>query len=519
MQRAQTSGIEDIVRGVRQQLNPPGAPFGLYVIPDWISEEEEAEIVAFLCSQPWSDHMSKARPTQHYGYRYTISGYSASTEKVPKDWGVLRRYADRIEHEYPGIKIAQCLANLYFRKTAIGAHRDKETPIVFGLSLAGDINMVWTNLKNSSLKYEAFIPRRSIYMMCDDAAYEWMHEVPSRTTVRYPDSQGNLSIVQTKPEWYTRVSITYRHFTQPLFGNDRLPPTLSSSVPQPISHPEPELPQLEACYLKGVIPLHREMEVQLANTIPWTTIKSRFGTNLSRLICGDAERIHQVAVYGKWVELFCERVLGVRVRVYSCFANLYQSGASALPAHRDDYDCWVFGLSFGETRTFDFIGPAVKPTSKTAANPNDIVSIEMESGDVLLFSPGVNKTYRHRILAQPSRKGRRVNLTFFIDPIPGEDPRKFLNPLPIRQETIPTYQMAEEQYRSAPWISSTPLATNGEHMIVISSTPPVQIPGLQMNSLEIYEEENGQLSTTINGVSLTFDTIEELVFNAFGHRI
>jgi len=499
MSRTQTSGIEDIVRGVRQQLNPAGAPFGLYVIPDWISEQEEAEIVGFLCSQSWSDHISKARPTQHYGYRYTVSGYSASTEKLPKDWGILRRYADRIEHEYPGIKIAQCLANLYFKKTAIGAHRDKETPIVFGLSLSGDVNMVWTNLKDQTLKYEAFIPRRSIYMMCDAAAYEWMHEVPSRTTVKYPDQNGNLTIVQKKPDWYARVSITYRHFSQPLFGDDRLP--MSNPAP---SQSNPPAPPLEVCYLKGVIPSHRELEPRLASEIPWVTVKSRFGTNLSRLVYGSAEKIEIVAIYGKWGELFCERVLGVKVRIYNCFANLYPSGSSALPAHRDDYDCWVFGLSFGETRTFDFIGPAVKPTSKTAANPNDIISVEMESGDVLLFSPLVNKTHRHRILAQPNRAGRRVNLTFFIDPLEGEDARKFLNPTPIRQENIPTYQLAAQEYKLNPWQRA------GQPNGMSSMT------GMNLTELEIFEEENGQLSTTIGGAVLVFNSLEELLLNLTG---
>lgn len=227
--QSEDSGIGELLEGVIQYPNPPGAPKGLYVIPNWVSEADEQEIVSFLTANQWSDHISSKRPTQHFGYRYTIQGYQASTEKAATDWGVLRRFADRIEREFPGIKIAQCLANLYFKDTTIGAHRDRETPVVFGLSLVGDTNMIWSSIRDRTVKYEACIPRLSLYIMCDDASSDWMHEVPSRTTVKYPDrdpqSPNYEKLVTTvkKPDWYTRVSITYRHFHQPLAGQDRLP--------------------------------------------------------------------------------------------------------------------------------------------------------------------------------------------------------------------------------------------------------------------------------------------------------
>lgn len=230
--RQQTSGIEEIVAKFKQSPNPQGAPFGLYVMPDWITEDEEKATIDFLCQtgegKGWSTHISTKRPTQHFGYRYTITGYSATEGKLATDWGILRTHSDKIEREFPGIKIAQCLANLYFKDSTIGAHRDRETPVVFGISLAGDINMVWTNMSDRSIKYEACIPRRSLYIMCDDAAYGWMHEVPGRKTVKYPDQNGNLTVSVPKPDWYTRVSLTYRHFTQGMTGEDRLDQTSES---------------------------------------------------------------------------------------------------------------------------------------------------------------------------------------------------------------------------------------------------------------------------------------------------
>ena len=211
--RAETSGIGELLANVEMQRNPKGAPFGLYVIPNWITEEEEKSIVEFLSVGEWSDEISTNRPTKHFGYIYSLYG-GYSTTKEAGDWGILRKFADKIEEQFPGIKIAQCLANLYYKKSTIGAHRDKETPIVFGLSVVGDINMVWTDMNNPKIKYEASIPARSLYIMADDAAFHWKHEVPSRTTVKYPDNDGNLTIVKTKSDNYIRVSVTFRHFIE-----------------------------------------------------------------------------------------------------------------------------------------------------------------------------------------------------------------------------------------------------------------------------------------------------------------
>lgn len=218
-----TPDIMRLMAGRPLVPNPPGAPRGLYVIQEWITLAEEQSIVDFLCANKWSDHMSSKRPTQHFGYRYTLNGYAASQEKLPTDWGVLRKHADRLEADFPGIKIAQCLANAYYKDTGIGAHQDREQPIVFGVSVAGDINMRWTNIQNPAQKYEALIPARSLYIMCEDAAYGWDHGIPVLATVRYPDpANGNqLMKVLKKPDWYVRASITYRHFDKPI-GNDRL---------------------------------------------------------------------------------------------------------------------------------------------------------------------------------------------------------------------------------------------------------------------------------------------------------
>lgn len=471
--------ISRFIAGRPLAPNPPGAPRGLYVIPEWITVEEEQGIVNFLSANQWSNELSGKRPTQHYGYRYTLNGYAASQEKLPTDWGVLRKHADRLETEFPGVKIAQCLANAYYKDTGIGAHRDRETPLVFGVSVAGDINMRWSNIQNPALKYEALIPARSLYIMSEDAAYTWEHGIPVLATVRYPDPQnGNqLTKIVKKPDWYVRASITYRHFDHPI-GNDRLQVV---PIQQPIIV-ESKSNLLPYLHLKQVIPRHAESEGLLFAEIPWMTMKSRFGSNLSRQVCGSADKLSRTAgIYACWVQLYCDRVFNVKVEVLDGFANLYPTGKSALPAHRDQYDCWIFGLSFGETRTFDFV----------TNNPKDTISIEMHSGDVVMFAPHMNDTHKHRILAEPKRLGRRINVTYFIRPLPNQNPAGLLKP---NGSAPPSFEEAQAVYQQQ-----------------IRVQPNAQITNVQR--IEVFEEENGSITANVNGMQVNFNTLEELMLN------
>lgn len=424
------SGIREIIsqRQPKQQINPTGAPNGLYVLTDWLTPSEEQEIVNFCCTQPWSDEISGARLTQHYGYRYTVNGSWKTEGKVPTDWGVLRRFADRVEGEFPGVKIAQCLANVYKKDTGIAAHRDKETPIVFGISLVGDTNMVWTSMQPNPVtgkedKYEALIPQRSLYIMCDDAAFNWKHSVPVRKRVNYPDASGNLKSHVDKPDWYIRLSITFRHFTQGVGGVDRLMPSLSV-----VDHPK-----LECVHLKEIIPYHREAYNNLMNEHPWSAWKSRFGKDLSRKVCGESISHSQTSeMFARWVILFCERVLAIPIEVVGSFANYYASGTATLPAHRDDYDCWVFSLSFGATRTFEFTDAAETP----------VLSLSLATGDVMIFSPEINKTHKHRIPKEAASIGPRINITYFINPVgmpKDEATRRFLNVPDLSKVTMPAW--------------------------------------------------------------------------------
>ena len=184
---------------------------------------------------------------------------------------------------------------------------------------------------------------------------------------------------------------------------------------------------IEARLLKNVIPDHGKNEELLVNEHKWRDFRT-----LGRLVCHHSHQKSKTsAIYAKWVELFCDKVFGVKVRVETGFANLYTDGNVNLPIHRDQYKKWIFGLSFGGTRTIDFI---------PAKEDMDTLSYSLESGDVLIFSHDINNRYQHRMLPDPKSTKRRVNITYFIDILEG-DCNNLLNSI-INTDNIPTFNDA-----------------------------------------------------------------------------
>lgn len=155
-----------------------------------------------------------------------------------------------------------------------------------------------------------------------------------------------------------------------------------------------------ASHLKGVVPTEIDTLDALIAEHKWREFRT-----LERLVCHNSHLVSKTyAMYAKWVERLCQS-MGVNARVVGAFSNLYKSGNVPLPLHRDAYDKWIVGLSFGETRTLEFV----------AANNSVVASFELGHGDVLMFPPRMNDHFQHRMLAEPQRTGARVNLTFFLD--------------------------------------------------------------------------------------------------------
>ncbi len=91
----------------------------------------------------------------------------------------------------------------------------------------------------------------------------------------------------------------------------------------------------------------------------------------------------------------------------SCLANLYADGRDAMGWHADNErslgkDPMIASISLGATRKFSF----------RHNDTGETVSIELESGSLLVMGPGVQLHWKHALPASAKAKQPRINLTF-----------------------------------------------------------------------------------------------------------
>lgn len=89
----------------------------------------------------------------------------------------------------------------------------------------------------------------------------------------------------------------------------------------------------------------------------------------------------------------------------SVLLNLYRSGTDSMGWHSDDeYDMGsvIASVSLGSTRTFQF---------RRKIPPEDIVSMRLTSGSLLVMSGHCQRLWTHRI-PKEAATGERINLTF-----------------------------------------------------------------------------------------------------------
>lgn len=145
---------------------------------DFISIEEERELLAAIDAQPWNNDLK--RRTQHYGWRYDYSKRSGSSEYLGPLPLFLEQYAVRVG-KVCGRQFEQCIVNEYLPGQGISAHTDLVAAYgdhVCSLSLGSSCIM---NLHDPEKKmHELDLPRRSLLVMHGDARYKWKHSIAAR---------------------------------------------------------------------------------------------------------------------------------------------------------------------------------------------------------------------------------------------------------------------------------------------------------------------------------------------------
>ena len=197
---------------------------GLIVVKDWISESEEAEILALLNESEWEKKIS--RRVQHYGARFSYITRKVATGKLSPDtaeakqkeakeeeedaaledavlpqW--LQQQADRIAKEVGTHSFDQCTVNEYTPGKGIASHIDTHSAFedaIASVSLGSGAVMDFSDHR-SDRTVSVWMPRRCLLVMTGESRLAWAHRIKFRAT----------DVVDGKRyKRGTRISLTFR---------------------------------------------------------------------------------------------------------------------------------------------------------------------------------------------------------------------------------------------------------------------------------------------------------------------
>lgn len=174
-------------------------PSGLLVLPDFISEEDEALYVGHLEGSEWSTALQ--RRTQHFGYRYNYSSRGSVTKTVPMP-GWMDHIAKRIHDAglSPDLPNA-VLVNEYEPGQGIAPHVDATLfgPTIVSISLLDTWPMEFSTVQGEKLSVP--MERRAAIVLAGEARTKWRHGIATRLT----DEIAGVKKLRSR-----RVSLTFR---------------------------------------------------------------------------------------------------------------------------------------------------------------------------------------------------------------------------------------------------------------------------------------------------------------------
>lgn len=174
---------------------------GLLFYPDFISESMEAELINEIDSQTWV--VDYDRRLQYYGYRNELeTPYNLIQFPVAMPPLIYNLSKDLVEQQIVSVQPDQVIVNEYAPGEGLRPHKDRNyfENQICGVNLGSGCIMRFIKIAGGDV-VDVEMPRRSVYVMQDDARYKWNHSVPAR---KKDTIDGNLKHRER------RLSITYR---------------------------------------------------------------------------------------------------------------------------------------------------------------------------------------------------------------------------------------------------------------------------------------------------------------------
>ena len=168
------------------------SPEGLVYRPAFISEDEEAQLLALMDEIDFREVVMRGqtarRTVRHFGYDYGYESWElVPAEPLPAPLVWLRDRCAGLAELRPE-ELAQTLVSRYPPGAGIGWHRDAPMfgPKVVGVSLLSGCRMRFQRRAGGVRRvYALELAPRSAYVLAGAARSAWQHSIPAAKELRY----------------------------------------------------------------------------------------------------------------------------------------------------------------------------------------------------------------------------------------------------------------------------------------------------------------------------------------------
>lgn len=178
-------------RTLFEEFEADGAPHGLTLVSEFLSDAEERDLLAFIRQIEFRTlqmHGVKAkRRIKQYGWHYAFESYRLTeTDPIPDEFEGIRHRSAVLAGIDPS-EWAEGLVTEYSSGAGIGWHRDAPAfGIVAGISLGAACRMRFqTGVGPARRTYTLRLPGRSIYLLTGEVRTNWQHMIPPTRELRY----------------------------------------------------------------------------------------------------------------------------------------------------------------------------------------------------------------------------------------------------------------------------------------------------------------------------------------------
>jgi alkylated DNA repair protein (DNA oxidative demethylase) len=167
------------------------APEGLVYRPDFVTGDEERELLVRLEALPYAEVRMRGvvarRTVVHYGYHYGYDSWQLTpTAPLPAFLEPLRARAGELAG-VPAEALAEVLVSRYPPGAGIGWHRDAPMfGTVVGISLGAPSGLRFKRPAGAdSERFKLILPPRSAYLLQSAARSNWQHSLPPVAALRH----------------------------------------------------------------------------------------------------------------------------------------------------------------------------------------------------------------------------------------------------------------------------------------------------------------------------------------------